>query len=173
MLTSGCGEADSVKVGTKEHFRIPLEGAEMDVLMDELRVQMRLEGRWYGTQTMRSVRAQVEGLTEDTDDLKRFGILSRCAGFESRVGNEERAIELRISAYEMLPSLGDRLPLARSAQAIFQLGVCYMRLGETENCCLLKNPDSCIAPIRGAGIHENMWGSKNAIKLFTEVLEHT
>jgi hypothetical protein len=54
----------------------------------------------------------------------------------------------------------------------FQLGVGYLRLGETENCCRIYTAESCIVPIRGGGLHTKMRGSKGAIRQFEEILNH-
>lgn len=56
------------------------------------------------------------------------------------------------------------------AQTVYRLGVAYMRLGETQNCCLRHTPESCILPIRGGGLHRKPDGSKQAISPFQTVL---
>ena len=53
---------------------------------------------------------------------------------------------------------------------MFRLGLAYLRLGETQNCCLRHNADSCLLPIRGGGIHSAEEGSRAAIRYFSEVL---
>ena len=53
----------------------------------------------------------------------------------------------------------------------YSLGVGYLRLGETENCCQKYNADSCIVPIQGDGIHTNRRGSLKAIQCFSELLD--
>ena len=65
------------------------------------------------------------------------------------------------------------MPAEVSDALIFRLGVAYVRLGETQNCCLRNEPESCILPIRGVGIHTLKEGSKRAIDYFTEVLNAT
>jgi hypothetical protein len=54
----------------------------------------------------------------------------------------------------------------------FQLGVGYLRLGETENCCLRYTAESCIVPIREGGLHTKTRGSLGAIRSFEEILDH-
>ena len=55
----------------------------------------------------------------------------------------------------------------------FRLGVAYMRLGETQNCCLRHTPESCILPLRGGAIHTQQEGARKAIDHFTEVLQNS
>ncbi len=47
----------------------------------------------------------------------------------------------------------------------------YLRLGEQENCLLNHTADSCLLPIRGAGVHTAQRGSRGALKILHEQLE--
>jgi hypothetical protein len=49
--------------------------------------------------------------------------------------------------------------------------LCWMRIGEMTNCVADHNPDSCLAPIQGRGVHRVQDGSRNAIQILTEILE--
>ncbi len=51
------------------------------------------------------------------------------------------------------------------------LGLSYLRLGEQENCVAHHNTESCLLPIRGAGVHQIKRGSRAAIGEFLEVLQ--
>ena len=51
------------------------------------------------------------------------------------------------------------------------LAISYLRLGEQENCISQHTSESCLLPIKGAGIHQIRRGSEGAIKLYTEILE--
>jgi hypothetical protein len=48
--------------------------------------------------------------------------------------------------------------------------LCYLRMGETENCCANHNADSCLFPIRGKGVHALQRGSRGAVAVLTELL---
>ncbi len=48
--------------------------------------------------------------------------------------------------------------------------LCWIRIGEMTNCVADHNPESCLAPIQGRGIHRFQDGSRNAIQILTEVL---
>ncbi len=49
--------------------------------------------------------------------------------------------------------------------------VCYLRMGENENCVANHNADSCIFPIHGGGVHKLERGSRGAVAVLTELLE--
>ena len=51
------------------------------------------------------------------------------------------------------------------------VGVSYLRLGEQENCLLQHSIDSCLLPIRSAGLHRIERGSRTAIGEFLAVLD--
>jgi len=50
------------------------------------------------------------------------------------------------------------------------LAIAYLRLGEQENCLTNHTIDSCLMPIRGAGVHKIQRGSRKAAELLTEQL---
>jgi len=49
--------------------------------------------------------------------------------------------------------------------------VCFLRMGENENCLQNHNGDSCIFPIQGKGVHRLERGSRGAVAVLTELLE--
>jgi hypothetical protein len=49
-------------------------------------------------------------------------------------------------------------------------GVSFLRIGEQENCLAHHNPDSCLFPIRGGGIHLLPRGSEGAIRILNAFL---
>ncbi|HEX9427517.1 MAG TPA: VCBS repeat-containing protein, partial [Candidatus Polarisedimenticolia bacterium] len=53
----------------------------------------------------------------------------------------------------------------------WNLAVAELRLGETENCLTQHTTQSCLLPIRGAGIHTIQRGSRAALALLTEQLK--
>ena len=85
------------------------------------------------------------------------------------LGMEEEAIEHIEQALQVAKVDGrpDRISV------LYWLGVAYLRLAETENCCARNTPDSCILPIRATGIHTKENGSRTAITHFGEVIVAT
>ena len=92
---------------------------------------------------------------------------------ELQLGNEQRSLEHSDAAFRMLPQVENLLRADLPIRLRFQLGVSHLRVGETRNCCLRANPDSCILPIREGGIHTEPEGSRQAIRYFTQVLEQS
>jgi hypothetical protein len=92
-----------------------------------------------------------------------------------KLGQERDAIKRFQQCRDFLPQAIEDPEKQRQAQValMLELGVAYMRLGETQNCCLRNHPDSCILPIEGKGVHTNQEGSRQAITCFTQVLENT
>lgn len=46
----------------------------------------------------------------------------------------------------------------------------HLRAGETANCLLNHNQDSCMFPIQGGGVHQLQEGSRSAVAVLTELL---
>ena len=49
--------------------------------------------------------------------------------------------------------------------------LCWLRIGEWTNCLADHNADSCLAPIQGRGVHRFQDGSRNAIRILTDLLK--
>jgi hypothetical protein len=52
-----------------------------------------------------------------------------------------------------------------------QLALAYLRSGERVNCILNHTGETCILPIKGSGIHKVPEGSRNAIRVYEELLK--
>lgn len=50
------------------------------------------------------------------------------------------------------------------------LALAHLRDGERNNCITNHSAETCILPIRGSGIHENESGSRDAIRIYQELL---
>ena len=92
---------------------------------------------------------------------------------ELQLGNEQRSLEHSYTAFKLLPEVQNLLRADLPIRLRFQLGVSHLRVGETQNCCLRPNPESCILPIREGGIHTEPEGSRQAIRYFTQVLKES
>jgi len=93
----------------------------------------------------------------------RFYFTSLKASLELKVGHEEEAVKL----YEDLIKTGDFMSLD---QAMPDIGIAYMRLGERSNCMLNHNNASCIFPIKDNGVHLIKTGSTKAIEVYESIL---
>ena len=123
----------------------------------------------------REYRAEKVKLQESGDGPERFATLVSIARRALYLGKEKEAIETYQAALKWLDEtphdLDPALRLRMDIFASYWLGISYMRLAETENCCARNTPDSCVLPIRGDGIHSQTEGATNAIQCFKKVLE--
>ena len=135
---------------------------------------------YLGGSVVRDYRRQLEELDQRPaapdlpafwNDLNRWKLLLDLGIAEVRLGEEEAGIKHLKEAYALLPGLRNRIQQADVDQTIFELGVAYMRMGETQNCTVQHGAERCILPLRGEGIHSLPEGSTRAIRYFTEVLE--
>lgn len=133
---------------------------------------------WVGDAKARLLRSQLQTLPNDAP-LSMLGRLKhQLADAELKLGNEVQAIRLLRDCDEKhLPELTAGWPEERKRGVLlsvkFALGVAYMRLGETQNCCKQNTPDSCIMPIQGSGIHTHEEGSRRAIECLQAVLNNS
>jgi hypothetical protein len=73
---------------------------------------------------------------------------------------------LRIAGIWSVP---EQAPVMRSLHEL--VAWAYLRLGEQENCIARHAPESCLMPIRGAGVHTVQRGSRAAIGELEALLE--
>lgn len=105
-------------------------------------------------------------------------------------GNQARVLDLRprlarqllnagetgaaLREYEGFQAMVDaaswRLDAQQSADLALQTALCHLRLGEQENCLTGHNPESCIAPLRGGGVHRDKRGALAAIRVLNGYL---
>jgi len=131
------------------------------------------ENRYVGDGPALKLRAAVKQLPPDASAETRWKLLFKLGKAELILGYERAAI----NAFEQCLQLNDQLqgilPRVAADRLLFDLGIAYLRLGETQNCCNRNTPESCILPIQGGGLHTNREGSEGAIKYLTELAERT
>jgi hypothetical protein len=86
-------------------------------------------------------------------------------------GHPEEALKEYDAIQQMLEEHKIPLKDRREPEWLSFKANCYMRLGETENCCANHNADSCMFPIHGGGVHTRERGSRGAVAVLTETLE--
>jgi hypothetical protein len=144
--------------------------ANMITALEKIARRTPDDNPYLGDRQARELRRQLHALAPNAPVAQVADLCFALAEMEIVLGRENEAIALYERAGELgLPVLS-QLPKHFEPTLAFQLGVAYMRLGETENCCAANTPESCILPIRGAGIHKNSTGSRRAIGLFKKVL---
>jgi hypothetical protein len=88
-----------------------------------------------------------------------------------RAGRTKEAIDQLLWFQERLSSSDVKGTLAMRAELPLLLGVAYLRLGEQDNCIRNHNVESCLFPLRPAGVHALQKGSRMAIERFQSVLK--
>ncbi|HEU4419186.1 MAG TPA: VCBS repeat-containing protein, partial [Planctomycetota bacterium] len=164
LLAADCGgdSGSTAPAQPEGHLRM------VALLADRAR-EAHENNQFFGERAVRQGRAELERLGAAAP----WQLLFDTALGELRLGNERRGIELLTRAHD---GLRDGTLSGDAAAAIgtcFQLGVAWMRLGETENCCRTPTQETCILPITGTGRHEKTEGSQHAIEYFEEVLRNT
>lgn len=139
-------------------------------LLREIRDRAPYEHYWLGEGEARALRDRAAALRPDAPDFIRFELFLKLGEAEQRLGREREAIDFLSRAYELLPKVEHELDEGVVPRVIFNLGFAYMRFGETQNCALGNNADSCLLPIRGDGVHRLPEGSRKAVEYFEEVL---
>ncbi len=79
-----------------------------------------------------------------------------------------------LKQYELVKQrmLDDKVPLEdqREPEWLTFQALCYLRMGELENCVGNHNSQSCMFPIQGGGVHTLQHGSRSAAAVLTELL---
>jgi hypothetical protein len=109
-------------------------------------------------------------LAKATDPREVLQIRMRLAWQLLNSGEPEGALK----QYELVKQrmLDDKVPIEeqREPEWLTFQALCYLRIGELENCVGNHNSQSCMFPIQGSGIHTLERGSRGAVGLLTELL---
>ena len=128
---------------------------------------------WYPGGQARNLKRQLDALPARGSNFDRVILYAKLGQVQAWLGDNLNAVKNLEAAYRMLPSIRKLIKPKDVVETTYRVGIGYLRLGETENCCQRNTPDSCLLPIRGEGIHTKPYGSTEAIRLFTKVLELT
>jgi hypothetical protein len=173
VVTLGCTDGPDAEVEPETAPReTQITGHErMVAALAKIARDTPTESPFLGTKFINELKPQVDALGEGATGREACELNFKLGEAYVRHGDLEVGIAHLKRAYELIPTA--KLPQHRTVHMRFKLGVAYMRLGETQNCCASNTPDSCILPIRGGGLHTHLEGSTNAIRYFKEVLDIT
>ena len=105
----------------------------------------------------------------EKDPNKRVTLFFQYCVESLNAGNTDEAINILKQIVKAMDLTPGNCP--EQYKLIFdQLAIAYMRKGETENCAANHNPQSCIIPIQGNGIHKLTSGSDSAVELYKAIL---
>src|ERR1700678_2701204 len=118
--------------------------------------------------------ASLRPLVAQTTDMKRlFGLKTQIAQQILLSGDPDQAFSEFEDIDRMVEENSIPLDDAARAELTMSKAICYLRMGEQENCCANHNAESCMSPIHGAGVHTKPRGSRGAIGVLTGLLEKT
>ncbi len=178
ILVVGCDDSghsanpDSKNIpGTDKNKSASSHERMLDQL-GQINSRMEDEHPFIGNRKMKDLQSQLDSLPANAPVKYRVRIRFDLGKEELRLANEEKAIEHFEWCNENVGKVNQPSQQSQTIRGkiLFELAVAYLRLGETQNCCLRNNPDSCILPIQGGGIHKNREGSEGAIKALMQAL---
>jgi tetratricopeptide (TPR) repeat protein len=163
LLAGFLGESRSAQSGNG-HER-------MLQLLQQVKARADVENHYTGDGGRREVEAQLAALPADAPDLTRFRVNCLASIHDMRLGHTEEAIQHLLEAFTLLPKVRQQVPKEIAEETTLQLGVAYLRLGETQNCIHHRTSESCLLPIRGSGVHSQQGGARRAISYFSVLLK--
>lgn len=152
-------------LGSLGHAQEP----DMRQLLEGVRERTPTDNLYLGTRDLRRYQEWLAQATPQTPPAQVALAMQSVGIAQLRLGQENEAVQTLGKAFQMARSA--KVKPEQLGEALFFLGLAYLRYGETQNCCLQHNPDSCILPLRGGGLHSKPEGSRNAMMAFSQVLK--
>ncbi len=171
ILIVGC--AGRTETASAPPSRPPTSHERMLAILQDIADRTPNEHPYLGTRDLHMLRERVNSLGASASVFERIVAHSELGQEELNCDNLEVAIANLTAALELFPQLPYPDESARNKfwnRLTLILGTAYMRLGETENCCLRYSSESCIVPIQGTGLHTRPFGSRKAIECFLAIL---
>jgi hypothetical protein len=111
--------------------------------------------------------------TTDLPVRERAMALYQLGRIECQMGDVRASIDRLTAALRFVKEFPEAARPAADRLLRFMLGVAYLRLAETENCCARPTAGGCLFPIRGDGVHDRREGSEHALECFRTIVETT
>ncbi len=137
--------------------------------LEVLAKQAAHDNVFFGEDELRRNRAELQRLGDQAPWRLRLDT-GTC---ELKVGRERQGLAVLAAAREALQKGTIAGDTAAAVAVSFHLGVGWLRLAETANCCAHPTADTCILPLRGSAVHTDKEGASNAVHCFLEVLQNT
>jgi len=176
FLFPGCGSSEqrAVNLSDKVGVATPAESHQVMVnALDAIQARADDENIYVGTSMNRQVEDRYKKLSDKTPRLERWATVYARAKIELLSNNFELAFELYKEAEETIHDHTQTVNPSILNQFYFDMAIAFMRWGETQNCCKMHLPDSCILPFSSDVIHQDPVGSQEAIVWLTAVLQRT
>jgi hypothetical protein len=133
-------------------------------LLKQQREQYNCFDNYYASEPQVSYYDSLINSTDSQQD-KMLYTYNKCYALLA-LGREEEAIPLLEDQVKKINKEGIR----GMNRLKVQLALAYLRAGERVNCILNHTGETCILPIKGTGIHKAPEGSRNAIRMYEELL---
>ena len=178
----GASACDRGPTAAPERFEGDIRGADesggsparrdMEALLRSIASDARESSLLTGERAARELRNELALRGAALPSRERFRLLRWLAFHELRLGDEAAAIARLEEAMALLPELEatGRVDASDGNRARFELAVAHLRFGERSNCVARHTSDSCILPIRPAGVHVDQDGSRRGMAMLREVL---
>jgi hypothetical protein len=122
---------------------------------------------YYGSDRVEIARQKLSDAVSLGDQLQMW---LRLTFVELELGNESAALNTLAEVERFFERTRNHFLPKDVAEVRFRFGMVHLRHGETQNCCMLRNKDSCLLPIRDGGIHTREGGSRAAVNEFKKVV---
>lgn len=168
---AGCRQSTEFDQPTPASNRTQKDShARMLLALEEIKDAPIFQSLFFGNRSLEKEEGDLNLLPPNRPDL-RFKLRFHVGRRRLWLGDTKKAIEHLQDALQLVDNQLWDAPQSIREDAIFQLGLAYLRLGENENCVNCTNGESCLFPIRNAGIHDQQIGSRTAIIHFRKLLE--
>lgn len=135
----------------------------------EIAERARTDHKYHGDGTARELWRQLA----EQGDKAPWKLRLDAALAHLRLGNVRDGIEILKATRDGMRDGKIAGDIGAINSVVFFLGMGYMRLGETENCCARATPESCILPLHDGALHTKKDGSTQAIPCFELVMANT
>ena len=171
-LITGCGPSNKTnstktKVSKSE---LSIESLKSHMAMRQYFTQLiesdALTNPYYGNSLVKRYEAALNLAQKDENQEAMASLMARLGLALVDYGNIDEGIEKLKQAYKIYDR--PRFPKNTLGELAYAMGVAYMRMGETDNCCAINVADSCIIPFSESAIHSERRGSETAIKFFKQ-----
>ena len=170
-LSFGCGGADSGSGDARD--AASSSHRRMVAALAEIAERTPDENKYLGDKLLRDIRAAIAAHDPAQGPRSLWELEYKAGIIALRLGDERPGLEHLERAIALLPRTIGEISQQQAVESIFETGVAYLRLGESENCCARASAASCILPIQGEAVHTREEGSTKAIAYFTKVIEST
>jgi hypothetical protein len=156
-------------VALNDHFVQPESTKQMIALIQKIyREADPLKNPFRSSDQLPRLRAQMERAAGNPPEVRRLKLLYAMHLLNAGRTQDSLAAHEEVERY----ARANNLPVDDALQNMLLTGeaMCHLRAGETANCLVNHNADSCLFPIQGGGVHQLPEGSRAAVTVLTELL---